>query len=246
MARKLLNLNARVSEVDDTSDRLIALYKDETALQDDAFLVSLFGEIKQLSDKVTEAIKHDVGVPMLKKAARARDRAVTVLGKVIEGYAVMPIEKVKASGEQLAKVYKAHRKDMLSGNYSVKSSHTESLLKEYAKDEYKAAIKQLTGVKECIDELQKAQTDFQEKRLAYEKYAALQLKDSSATDMKKPLVELINTKLYTYISAMRIANPEEYKHFADAVEKIIADTNTAIKQRSSRRKTKGRSSKDSQ
>ena len=56
---KKLMTNARTTEVDDTSDRLLVLYNDEPALAEEAFLKPLFGEMQTLSDQITEAIKRD-------------------------------------------------------------------------------------------------------------------------------------------------------------------------------------------
>ena len=69
MGIKLLQ-KARITEVDDTSDRLVALFKSETALAEDAFLKSLFTEMETLSANLTEAIKRDKGVSELERLTK--------------------------------------------------------------------------------------------------------------------------------------------------------------------------------
>ena len=69
MGIKLLQ-KARITEVDDTSDRLVALFKSETALAEDAFLKSLFTEMETLSANLTEAIKRDKESPNSKKLTK--------------------------------------------------------------------------------------------------------------------------------------------------------------------------------
>ena len=80
MGIKLLK-KARITEVDDTSDRLVVLFKSETALAEEAFLKSLFTEMETLSANLTDAIK--------------RNNAIRTFSKVIEGYHAMPIAIVK-------------------------------------------------------------------------------------------------------------------------------------------------------
>ena len=48
----------------------------------------------------------------------------------------------------------------------------------------------------------------------------------------KFLVALINGKLLTYLDAMCVASPEQYKPFADDCSKIITNINAAVKNRS--------------
>ena len=89
MGIKLLQ-KARITEVDDTSDRLVTLFKSETALAEDAFLKSLFTEMETLSANLTEAIKRDKGVSELEKADKVRNNAIRTFSKVIEGYRACP------------------------------------------------------------------------------------------------------------------------------------------------------------
>ena len=104
MGIKLLQ-KVRITEVDDTSDRLVALFKSETALAEDAFLKSLFTEMETLSANLTEAIKRDKGVSELEKADKVGNNAIPTFSKVIEGYRAMPIATIKQKGERLHKVF---------------------------------------------------------------------------------------------------------------------------------------------
>ena len=92
MGIKLLQ-KARITEVDDTSDRLVALFKSETALAEDAFLKSLFTEMETLSANLTEAIKRDKGVSELEKADKVRNNAIRTFSKVIALCPSLPLSK---------------------------------------------------------------------------------------------------------------------------------------------------------
>ena len=60
------------------------------------------------------------------------------------------------------------------------------------------------------------------------------VKQDSATQMKAPMLTLINEKLVPYATTMKMVDATKYRHFADTVTQIITDTNTAIKVRSTR------------
>ena len=227
MGIKLLQ-KARITEVDDTSDRLVALFKSETALAEDAFLKSLFTEMETLSANLTEAIKRDKGVSELEKADKVRNNAIRTFSKVIEGYRAMQ------KGERLHKVFSKYGLRLIQKNYTDKSSYIAALLKDLQSPDLTTLIAELQGVTECIDGIRQAQEAFNTHRVGYEKTLAHNVKQDSATQMKAPMLTLINEKLVPYATTMKMVDATKYRHFADTVTQIITDTNTAIKVRSTR------------
>ena len=215
MGIKLLQ-KARITEVDDTSDRLVALFKSETALAEDAFLKSLFTEMETLSANLTEAIKRDKGVSELEKADKVRNNAIRTFSKVIEGYRAMPIATVKQKGERLHKVFSKYGLRLIQKNYTDKSSYIAAPLKDLQSPDLTTLIAELKGVTECIDGIRQAQEAFNTHRVGYEKTLAH------------------NEKLVPYATTMKMVDATKYRHFADTVTQIITDTNTAIKVRSTR------------
>lgn len=101
---KKLSKSARVTEVDDTSDRLLQIFAQEVPLKDEAFLKPLYAELKLLSDKITEVIKKDKVLSDLEDADAVRDEAVRNLFKIIEGYAAMPLPNLRQAGATLKAV----------------------------------------------------------------------------------------------------------------------------------------------
>ena len=233
MGIKLLQ-KARITEVDDTSDRLVALFKSETALAEDAFLKSLFTEMETLSANLTEAMKRDKGVSELEKADKVRNNAIRTFSKVIEGYRAMPIATVKQKGERLHKVFSKYGLRLIQKNYTDKSSYIAALLKDLQSPDLTTLIAELQGVTECIDGIRQAQEAFNTHRVGYEKTLAHNVKQDSATQMKAPMLTLINEKLVPYATTMKMVDATKYRHFADTITQIITDTNTAIKVRSTR------------
>ena len=83
---KKLNSHARTTEVDDVSDRLIAVYDAHPALAADPFLAATFGEIRIQSHGITEAIKRDRALSKLDSTDALHDDRVRDLRDIIHGY----------------------------------------------------------------------------------------------------------------------------------------------------------------
>ena len=229
---KKLSSVARTTEVDDTSDRLLQLYAAETALQSEPFLKPLFAEMQVLSDKITEAIRKDKVFSDLEDADTVRDGALSKIFKIVDGYRAMPMPAMSEPAERLLPIIAKFR-GTARQNYTAESSLIEALLSDLSATQPSADIAALSGLGEAVTLLRDAQTDFNTKRITYEKAMGGQSPAESATAFKKPLLDAINGKLLPYLEAMKMADAAKYASLADAVESAIESTNTAVKARAS-------------
>lgn len=228
--KKLLT-TARITEAGDTAHRLVSLYKSTPALKDEAFLKPLFVEMEEKTNALTEAVKRDAVISQLENADAKRDGAIRVLDRLLKGYKTIPLDTLKAYGVQLSAVFKKYGMKMTVENYSSQSNLIDSLLQDLSDSDKAAAIAALPGIAEAIDNIKTAQEEFVKIRANYDKGLAQKGSKETATSLRKPLLELINNKLLTYLSAMKIANPTKYKVFSEDVAVIITSVNEAIKAR---------------
>ena len=129
---KRLDARARTTEVDDTSDRLLVLYNDETALAEDTFLKPLFGEMQTLSEQITEAIKRDRILSAMEDADAEVETATRALNAVLKGYSAMPLDLYSTAGKALYDVMAKYKLKILRLNYADQSSNIEALLMDLA------------------------------------------------------------------------------------------------------------------
>ncbi|MDO4782024.1 MAG: DUF6261 family protein [Capnocytophaga felis] len=240
---KKLFTTSKTTEIGDVSERLVVLFKKETSFADDAFLVSLFEEIETLSEQIIEAIKRDVIVSKLEEVDNARGKMIRSLNNILKGYQSMPIPKLKEAGEKLYKVFSKYGVSITRESYANQSSLTESLLQDFSATELESDISTLVGVSECISELRNTQNKFNEMRLEYEKTLVAQSQKPTASQLKKLLINVINTKLVPYLIAMQLVNADKYGSFSATVTQIIEDNNISVKRRSGAR-NKRKNSKD--
>lgn len=226
-----LKHTARVAEVADVTTRLISLYKEETALQNDSLLKDFFKKFTEMSELVTEAIKSDTSLESLEKVDAQRDAEVKRLDKILKGYLASPIEETKQAAEKLQAVFVRYGTSITRKSYSEASANIEALLVDLKKPSLETAIEKLSGVQETITALHQAQTQFNEVRLSNDTILSNNAKKLKSADLKKILLLSINQQLLPFISSAKLINGEKYEHFANVVEQLINEMNSVIKAR---------------
>ncbi len=231
-----LNTSVKVTELGDTALRLVKAFKAVVAVQNDAFLTKTFVEIEKQATVMTSAVKSDQTLSKLEEADAQRDQAIRVLDKLLKGYENIPLENLKTHAKKLAEIFKKYGVKITGENYASQSTLINSLLGDFSATELKPSIEALAGVKEALAEIQTKQNAFAALRSDYEKAQVSQKEKSSATSLRKPLLELINKKAVPYLVAMSIAQPELFKNLTAEASEIITSTNEAIKARSKKEK----------
>ena len=229
--------NARTTEVDDTSDRLLLAYNAQTGLASDAFLKTIFDDIRSLSDQITDAIKRDFVFSEMEDADENVAIALRSVFTVLKGYEAMPLVQLSTAAKVLTPVADKYTLSILRLNYAAQSSNVEALLMDLSAPALKASIDVLPGVAEAIANLRAAQTAFIDKRVDYEKAMALKTAGTPASELKKPLLDLINSRLIPYLDVNKMVDSATYGHLTDLVEQIVNDTNTGISRRSKKKDT---------
>ena len=231
-----LNTSVKVTELGDTALRLVKAFKAVVAVQNDAFLTKTFAEIEKQATVMTSAVKSDQALSKLEEADAKRDQAIRVLDKLLKGYENIPLENLKTHAKKLAEIFKKYGVKITGENYASQSTLVNSLLGDFSATELKPSIEALAGVKEALAEIQTKQDAFAALRSDYEKAQVSQKEKSSATSLRKPLLELINKKVVPYLVAMSVAQPELFKNLTAEASEIITSTNEAIKARSKKEK----------
>ena len=219
----------RVAELDTLSDVLVRLYKDYSSdangtVAEDANLKAVMADVESLSASLTTAIKSDKVTSSLDEADIARDEAVRNLSDALNGYAALPIPAKKTAAKNLLAIFQKYGKSIITKNYAEESSLIESLLEDFSAEEAKANIETLEGVGEIIKSLRSAQDSFNK---ANDEFThASVTKGQSASSVKKPLLEVLNTMLVPYLSAVALSGG--YKEFALKCGAEIDKANAAV------------------
>lgn len=95
----------------------------------------------------------------------------------------------------------------------------------------KPVIEQLLGIDKAIELLTNSQREFKELQRGYQDAQIKKEAEKTASELKKPLSDIINLRFMPYLYAIQMANPQKYNTFVIMVEKVLSDANASIKTR---------------
>ncbi len=131
----------------------------------------------------------------------------------------------------LMKLFDNYGLVILGESYATESSLIGSLLLDLAKPKYASAIAALSGCADLIAQLQTAQNDFEQARIAYETEKAKEGMVNNATLVKKDVLTILNDKILVYLRAMEQVNAEMFGVFVNTCAQIIDENNEQVKKR---------------
>lgn len=230
MIEKLL-ANSRTTEIDALLIRILGTYP-KTTLNTDAYLASVMLLIEENSKQLNRAVNRMKVASELKEKDEVRDNALRSFYYLVQGFLHHPDKAISVEAKKLMAVLNHYGLEITKESYATESSLISSLLIDLGNADLQASIAKLSGCAELIAALRTAEDIFEATRLQYDENKAGEGTLSSATNLKREAVKLINTKLVVYLRAMIQVNEEMYGAFARTVAEIIASNNVAVKKRS--------------
>ena len=220
---------SRITEVNDVATRMLGTFKKSGLT--DPYLLSTFTALDAGNTKLTLAIRRSKAESDLETMDEVRDNKVRSFYYLVQGFSHHPTKTIQEAAQSLLKVFDNYGLAMVGESYATESSLVNSLLLDLTKPKFQVSIALLSGCVELIAELQVAQTDFEQARIAYEAEKAIDGMQNNASELKKEVVELINNKILVYLGAMQQVDPVTFGVFASTCAQIIADNNEQVKKR---------------
>ncbi len=230
MIEKLL-AHSRTTEVDNLLMRIVGAYK-KTSLNADAYLASVMLLIEENSKQLTQAVNRMKAASELEEKDEVRDNALRSLYYLVQGFLHHPDKTISAEAQKLMAVLEHHGLAITSESYATESSLLNAMLNDLANTDLESSIAKISGCAELIAALQTAEDIFEATRLQYDENKAGEGTLSSATNLKREAVKLINAKLVVYLRVMIQVNEPDYGTFTRTVAEMIASNNQVVKKRS--------------
>ena len=234
MIDKLIS-TSRVTEVNDVATRASGAFSASGIT--DPYLTTEFTSLDAANLKLSEVIKRSKAESDLMEKDGVRDDKDRALYYLINGFLYHPVKKMKEAAQSLMDVFNKYGLAVIGESYATESSLLTSMLLDFAKPEYADAIATLSGCADLIAQLQAAQTDFEQARIAYETDKAKEGMVENASAVKKEVLAIFNDKIVIYLRAMEQVNPGIYGVFASTIAQIIADNNEQVKKRQQKNDT---------
>lgn len=205
---------------------LVRHYQKDNKLAGDKFLKKEFSKLENLCEEITISIKRDRVKSNVKEMDLVRDESVRNLGNLLTGYISIPIAEKQAAALVLKEIFDKYGREILTESYDNKSTFIRCMLLDFADKTAQENIAKLDGMPETIAALDAAHKAFTAAEDSYADNLSAYKKGKNATELKAPIVAIINEKLAQYFGAL--AEEDEYKNFAETLESEIKKINRAV------------------
>ena len=227
----------RVAEVAGLAHTLCSLHQScETALSADVYLRNVMADLKDLSDRILDALRNNRLISSLETYDAHRMRCVSALVNLKKGYDKLSDESTQSHWTVLRPVFENFLSSIQEGNYQSKTALITAMLRRLSDSDLVSHLEGLADLKTAVDRLRDAQQSFDSAQLEYQ----LQLqkdKTLSATDLKDEIVEYINQKLVVHLEAKCNEDLATYAAFARLVDAQIRAENAKVRRRKGKKET---------
>jgi hypothetical protein len=227
----------RVAEVAGLAHTLCSLHQScETALSADVYLRNVMADLKDLSDRILDALRNNRLISSLETYDAHRMRCVSALVNLKKGYDKLSDEKFQSHWTDLRPVFENYLPAIQAGNYQSKTALIQALLLRLSDKDLASHLEGLETMKTAVDRLREAETAFENMLVEYQ-HQLLEDKTESATDLKEAILELINQKLVVHLEAKCNEDAATYDAFAKLVDSQIRTDNAKVRRRKGRKET---------
>ncbi len=221
---------SRITEVNAAVTRMVGAYQS-TALNTDTVLDGIMTTLSAKNTALTQAINRSKAESTLDEKDGVRDEKLRALNYLLMGLSHHPDAAIQSASAKILVLFDTYGVGITGESYATESSLLTSLLTDLSNADLAADIAAVPGCPDIISQLQAAQTDFENTRIAYEQNKAEEGTQLSATQLKKEIVVLVNDKIVSYLQVMELVNEPVYGAFARTVTEIIAENNETVKKR---------------
>lgn len=221
---------SRITEVADTAALLVQVYENGS-LKDDTHLAATMVELATSNNQLLDVVNRDKAESELAALDEVCDDKIQAFHYLLQGALYHPATAVKAAAQQLDDVFENYGVKMVRESYGSQSALVKAMLRDFSEPALAPALAAVSGSGELLTELQTAHNQFEQARIAYENSKAQEGHFQNATQLKKPVVELVNNKLVLYLNAMIQVDEPRYGELARRVAQVIADNNQRVNRR---------------
>ncbi len=227
----------RVAEAAGLAHTVNSLYESCAAtLTADVYLRNVMADLKDLSDRILEALRNNRLISSLEKFDAHRLRCVSALVNLKKGYDKLSDEPTQSHWTELRPVFENYLTAIQEGNYQSKTALIQALLLRLSQSDLAAHLEALGTMQTAVDRLREAETEFETMQVEYQ-HQLLEDKTESATDLKEEIMELINQKLVVHLEAKCNEDAATYTAFAQLVDAQVRAENAKLRRRKGRKET---------
>ncbi len=221
---------SRVAEVSGTANRIVVAH-GESGLTMDETLTSMFIELSKEAALLTKALNSCLAESDLDVKDSERDEVCRAIYHSLNGYLYNPDPTISLSAKIVLAIFNNYGIAMLQDSYNVESAKIKSYLGDMKDEDIAAEIDNLPGFATLLENLDMAEKKFGNYQSKWEQAKAESSLKEPASVIKTRVVEVINTKLITYLKAMILVDMDKYGSFVAKLSEIIETNNVVVRKR---------------
>ncbi len=226
-----LNKNSRNGEAYAVADRIIATYQQSNLITNNT-LAALMEQMIALKDTFSSAINRMKEASELEDKDLVRDNTFKSLYFLVQGATFHPEDELNVAAQRIFTYLEHYGLDITRENYDSETSLLDSLITDISTNELQNAASKITGCAQLLEKLKLAQHDFKETRRKYQSSQSDSEKKSNATELKKQMIDFINTKLLVYLAGMMVVEEQAYAPLVTNINTTISEHNKIVRMRS--------------
>lgn len=218
--------NAEVAAI---VSRIVTL-SSEYDWANDPHLTTMIKDLNALENRFKLALGRDSVLSTLSELDAVRDDYVRDLYYILKGATHNPIDNVRNSGEQLLAIFEKYGLETIHQSYAIESSLLNSLINDLSEKSATDLFKPITGMKEIVALVVKAQEEFETNRVSYEQARAEDVQETAST-VKKEALQVLNETIITYLKTMAMINTTVYGKFSETIALMFKENNEQVRKR---------------
>ena len=224
---KRFHSNARVAEVNSVCMSVVSEFNAETELQKAPILPEIIAKMNEKNLILGKSLNNGKVASLAGPSDEQRDGIYRDIGTFLTGCAVVRDEEKKKKALLLKSIYEKYGRKTVSLNQQAETAAIRNMLSDFKAAEVEEAVKTFDGLSDLLEELEKAQDDFDKATSVY-RDAKLN-KGTSASELKAEIINIMNNELIGFLSS--VYNNPTYSTFAKKVEDIVNKSNSLASQR---------------
>jgi hypothetical protein len=225
--------HANAALIGDITDVILDAYTN-TDLKMDKLIVDCMLRIQKEQEELRKAVGVSRKGSFTKEIA---DRTVLIKSRFVglkyflKAYQHHPKKEYTEKAKVLWQILRHIGSDLNKKGYRKMNYSLNQLFNEVYSHEHLAKLNELSGLKDCMDELKTLSGELNE-LIAASALERTQRNDrKQATAVARKIQNLFNEELIPYINVMRKSRPEQHESFARLVNMQVAEINTKIRAR---------------
>ena len=228
-----LNNNVQIAELADLGLSHAKTFDEcDERVKADEVLSLIIAEEKAEADALIAVTNKNKVQINLSSLDEARDSAISAARDLAFAFRALKDAEKKAAAEKISAIFGKY-KGITRLSLANESGQIASLVLDLESEEVGEAAKKLDGMEDAIGDIKVAEAAFQAAR--HKSDGDISVSKETASDVKKRLLCVINSKLVPYLSVVSVVKADVFSTFTSQIAVSISRLNATVSQRLKKR-----------